>query len=141
MACLKLFGLANCNGVDKPITSSITAKDQPADVNTSDQELYRGMVGSLLYLALRHLGLVQILSFPFPNFHASFLIRGNCILKQPNGYFVISRRQSALALHTKLQYPILLCRKFQLILCGAMLTLIGLVARTLVDPPLVSCSC
>ncbi len=39
------------NGVDKPITSRLTAKDQPADVNTSDQELYRGMVGSLLYLA------------------------------------------------------------------------------------------
>ena len=51
MACLERFGLANCNGVDKPITSRLTAKDQPADVNTSDQELYRGMVGSLLYLA------------------------------------------------------------------------------------------
>jgi hypothetical protein len=51
MACLEQFGLANCNGVDKPITSRLTAKDQPADVNASDQELYRGMVGSLLYLA------------------------------------------------------------------------------------------
>jgi hypothetical protein len=51
MACLERFGLANCNGVDKPITSRLTAKDQPADVNASDQELYRGMVGSLLYLA------------------------------------------------------------------------------------------
>jgi hypothetical protein len=34
MACLQRFGLANCNGVDKPITSRLTAKDQPADVNT-----------------------------------------------------------------------------------------------------------
>ena len=51
MACLERFGLANCNGNDKPITSRLTVKDQPATVNTVDQELYRGMVGSLLYLA------------------------------------------------------------------------------------------
>ena len=51
MACLERFGLANCNGNDKPITSRLTVKDQPAAVNTVDQELYRGMVGSLLYLA------------------------------------------------------------------------------------------
>ena len=51
MACLERFGLANCNGNDKPITSRLTVKDQPAVVNTTDQELYRGMVGSLLYLA------------------------------------------------------------------------------------------
>ncbi len=51
MACLERFGLANCTGVDKPMTSRLTAKDQPADVNISDQELYPRMVGSLLYLA------------------------------------------------------------------------------------------
>jgi hypothetical protein len=51
MACLEKFGLANCNGNDKPITSRLTFKDQPSEVNTADQELYRGMVGSLLYLA------------------------------------------------------------------------------------------
>ncbi len=51
MACLERFGLANCNGNDKTITSRLTVKDQSAVVNTTDQELYRGMVGSLLYLA------------------------------------------------------------------------------------------
>ena len=51
MACLEMFGLANCNENDKPITSRPTVKDQPAVVNTTDQELYLGMVGSLLYLA------------------------------------------------------------------------------------------
>jgi hypothetical protein len=50
--CLERFCLANCNGNDKPITSQLTVKDQPAVVNTTDQELYLGMVGSLLYLAL-----------------------------------------------------------------------------------------
>jgi hypothetical protein len=87
MVCLKLFGLANYNGVDKPITFCLIAKDQPADVNTSDQELYRGMVGSLLNLA--SWTRPDILCFPFPIFHASFLILGNRILKQPTGYFVI----------------------------------------------------
>ena len=51
LACLEKFGLANCNGVDKPITSRLTIQDQPETVNLTDQELYRGMVGSLLYLA------------------------------------------------------------------------------------------
>ena len=37
MACLERFGLANCNGNDKPITSRLTVKDQPAEVNTNDQ--------------------------------------------------------------------------------------------------------
>ncbi len=51
MACLDRFGRANCNGNDKPITSRLTVKDQPAAVNNVGQELYCGMVGSLLYLA------------------------------------------------------------------------------------------
>jgi hypothetical protein len=51
LACLEKFGLARCNGVDKPITSRLTTRDQPETVNVSDQELFRGMVGSLLYLA------------------------------------------------------------------------------------------
>ena len=51
LACLEKFGLANCNGVDKPMTSRLTIQDQPENVNTADQEHYRGMVGSLLYLA------------------------------------------------------------------------------------------
>ena len=51
MACLEKFGLANCNGVDKPISSRLTMQDQPEVVNSTAQELYRGMVGSLLYLA------------------------------------------------------------------------------------------
>ncbi len=51
MACFERFGPANCNRNDKPISSWITVKDQPAVVNTTDQELYCGMVGSLLYLA------------------------------------------------------------------------------------------
>jgi hypothetical protein len=46
MACLERFGLANCNGNYKPITSRLTVKEQPAAVNT---ELYRGMVGSLTF--------------------------------------------------------------------------------------------
>jgi len=51
MACLEKFGLANCNGVDKPISSRLTVQDQPEVINSTAQELYRGMVGSLLYLA------------------------------------------------------------------------------------------
>ena len=51
LACLEKFGLTRCNGVDKPITSRLTIKDQPESVNLADQELFRGMVGSLLYLA------------------------------------------------------------------------------------------
>ncbi len=37
--------------MDKPITSRLTVRDQPETVNIPDQELFRGMVGSLLYLA------------------------------------------------------------------------------------------
>ena len=51
MACLEKFGLADCNGVDKPISARLTVQDQPEVTNSSVQELYRGMVGSLLYLA------------------------------------------------------------------------------------------
>ncbi len=51
MACLERFGLANCNGNDKPNSSRLTVKDQPTAVNTVGQELYRGMVGSLLFFA------------------------------------------------------------------------------------------
>jgi len=51
LACLEKFGLNRCNGVDKPITSRLTVRDQPEAVNIPDQELFRGMVGSLLYLA------------------------------------------------------------------------------------------
>ncbi len=51
LACLEKFGLNRCNGFDKPITSRLTVRDQPEAVNNSDQELFRGMVGSLLYLA------------------------------------------------------------------------------------------
>ena len=51
MACLEKFGLADCNGVDKPISSRLTAQDQPEIADSTAQELYRGMVGSLLYLA------------------------------------------------------------------------------------------
>lgn len=44
LACLEKFGLtvARCNGVDKPITSRLTVRDQ--------SDLFRGMLGSLLYL-------------------------------------------------------------------------------------------
>jgi hypothetical protein len=51
LACLEKFGLTRCNGVDKPITSRLTVQDQPDTINHADQELFRGMVGSLLYLA------------------------------------------------------------------------------------------
>jgi hypothetical protein len=51
MACLEKFGLAHCNGVDEPISARLTVQDQPEVPNSTAQELYRGMVGSLLYLA------------------------------------------------------------------------------------------
>ena len=51
MACLEKFGLAQCNGSDTPMTDRLTAKDQPATIDPKNQERYRGMVGSLLYLA------------------------------------------------------------------------------------------
>ena len=51
MACLEKFGLADCNGVDKPISARLTVQDQPEVTNSTAQELYRGMVGSLLYVA------------------------------------------------------------------------------------------
>ena len=50
-ACLEKFGLAQCNGSDTPMTERLSAKDQPATVDPKNQERYRGMVGSLLYLA------------------------------------------------------------------------------------------
>ena len=50
-ACLEKFGLAQCNGSDTPMTERLSAKDQPATVDSKNQERYRGMVGSLLYLA------------------------------------------------------------------------------------------
>jgi hypothetical protein len=51
LACLEKYGLANCNGVDKPITTRLTIQDQPETANVTDQEPYRAMVGSLLYLS------------------------------------------------------------------------------------------
>ena len=51
MSCLEKFGLSDCNGADKPISSRLTVQDQPEVTNSTAQELYRGMVGSLLYLA------------------------------------------------------------------------------------------
>ena len=50
MACLEKFGLAQCNGLDTPMTDRLTAKDQPATIDPKIQASYRGMVGSLLYL-------------------------------------------------------------------------------------------
>ena len=48
LPCLERFGLANCNGTERPMTSRLSVKDQPETVDIKDQELYRGMVGSLL---------------------------------------------------------------------------------------------
>ncbi len=50
LACLGKICLNRCNGVDKPITSRLTVRDQPEAVNIPDQELFRGMACSLLYL-------------------------------------------------------------------------------------------
>ena len=52
MACLEKVGLTDCNGMDKPIASRLPVQDQQDVPNSTAQELYRGMVGSLLYLAL-----------------------------------------------------------------------------------------
>ena len=49
-----MSGLTDCNSVDKPIASRLTVQDQPEVPNSTAQELYpvyRGMIGSLLYLA------------------------------------------------------------------------------------------
>ena len=51
MACLEKFGLADCNGGDKPISARLIVQDQPEVTNNSVQELYRGMVCSFLFLA------------------------------------------------------------------------------------------
>ena len=53
LACLETFVLADCNGlgVDKLISSRLTAQDQPEVTDSSAQELYRGIVGTLLYPA------------------------------------------------------------------------------------------
>jgi hypothetical protein len=51
MACLEKFGLAQCNGADTPMVERLSVKDQPDTVDKKLQEQYRGMVGSLLYLA------------------------------------------------------------------------------------------
>ena len=44
MACLEKFGLADCNGADKPISSRLTTQDQPEITDSTAQELYSGMV-------------------------------------------------------------------------------------------------
>ena len=50
MACLEKFGLAQCNGSDTPMTDRLTAEtNQPRSIPKFRR--YRGMVGSLLYLA------------------------------------------------------------------------------------------
>ena len=51
MACLEKFGLAQCNGTDTPMTERLSTTDQPSTIDLKNQEQYRGMVGSLLYLA------------------------------------------------------------------------------------------
>ena len=51
MACLEKFGLTDCIGVDKPIFARLSVQNQSEVTNPSVQELYRGRVGSLLYLA------------------------------------------------------------------------------------------
>jgi hypothetical protein len=53
MACLEKFCLADCNGVhnnEKP--ARLTFQNRPEVKYSIAQELYRGVVGSLLYLAL-----------------------------------------------------------------------------------------
>ena len=51
MAYLEKFGLKDCNGVDKPIPSRLTVQDQQEVPKSTAQELYSGMVDSLIYLA------------------------------------------------------------------------------------------
>ena len=50
-SCLEKFGLSSAKEVSKPITDRLSKTDQPATVDSAAQERYRGIVGSLLYLA------------------------------------------------------------------------------------------
>ena len=50
-ACLEKFGLAQCNGSETPMAERLSTKVQPFTVDLKNQERYRAMVGSLLYLA------------------------------------------------------------------------------------------
>jgi len=50
--CLQKFGLADCKGAHTPMADvRLSAKDQPDQIDSSMQSLYREMVGSLLYIA------------------------------------------------------------------------------------------
>jgi hypothetical protein len=51
LSCLDKFGLNTCNEVDTPMANRLSTSDQPTDANPAAQELYRAMVGSLLYIA------------------------------------------------------------------------------------------
>ena len=51
LSCLDKFGLNTCNEVDTPMTDRLSTTDQPSVVDSASQELYRAMVGSLLYIS------------------------------------------------------------------------------------------
>ena len=89
MACLEKFGLKDCNGVDKPIASRLTVQDQPEVPNFTTQELYRGMICSLLYLASWTLLRLLLLSL---SCLVLSLILANHTWKQPIACFDTSRR-------------------------------------------------
>ena len=50
-ACLDKFGMSSANEVSKPMATRLSTTDQPQVIVTDDHQRYRGIVGSLLYLA------------------------------------------------------------------------------------------
>ena len=89
MACLEKFGLTDCIGVDKPIFARLSVQNQSEVTNPSVQELYRGMVGSFLYLAS---WTRPNIAFAVSELSRLFPILANSIWKQLSVCSVISKR-------------------------------------------------
>ena len=51
LTCLDRFGMSDCNGVDLPLRERLSNSSQPSSPIASYCEVYRAMVGSLLYVA------------------------------------------------------------------------------------------
>ena len=92
MACLEKFRSTDYNSVDKPIALRLTMPDQQEVPNSTAQELYRGMAGSLVYLRVLLRGLVLTLPLRSLSCRVLSLILANHTWKQPNACSDTSRR-------------------------------------------------
>ena len=106
--------------MDKPIAFRLTVQDQQKVPNSTAQELYHGMVGSLLYLASwTH----PDVAFAFSELSHFVSILANHTLKQPNMCLETSRR--LLVLGFKLSTAARRPPKCLPTLCGVTLTRTG----------------